>query len=416
MNESGPKNITVVGAGIVGICCALYLQRDGHRVTLIDRDGPGEGASYGNAGIFSAGSVHPEATPGFLKKATKMLLDPMGPATIRPTYLPKVAPFVWRMLQNSSAERAEEISKSIVALSEPALDYYKPLLEEADCLDVIRENGCLYIYETEASFAAGRRANAYRDRRNVTYEYLSADELRQMAPALGNRFAGAIYVPQAGHSINPLRLSQSLATSFQRNGGKILRQEVKDILAGANGAHTVVTNHGNIAIENVVVAAGAYSRFLAKRLSNSVPLETERGYHAILPKAELELAQCLLIPDRGIAVTPMETGLRIAGTVEFAGLYAAPNYKRADILVKHASELFPGLDVSEADKWMGHRPSIPDSLPVISKSAKYTNAFFAFGHGHLGLTQAAITGRLIADLVAGKSPTLDVAPFRVDRF
>jgi D-amino-acid dehydrogenase len=410
------KDVTIVGAGIVGICCALQLQRDGHKVTLVDRDGPGEGTSSGNAGIFSCGSVHPEGMPGIWRKGLKMLADPLGPATIRPSYAPKILPFLLRMLKESSPARADEISQSIAALSQPALEHFKPLLVDADARELVKENGCLTLYETAEAFAAGQRDNAYRDRRNTPYEILGPDEIRQMAPILGNRFAGGIYLPTAGHTVNPLRLSQNLFTLYQKNGGAFVRADVLDVTIGNGGAESLRTADGDIEVKNLLIATGAFSKKLTGKLANFVPLDTERGYHAVLPNADLDLKQCLLIPGRGIAVTPMEMGLRIAGTVEFAGLKAAPNYKRADVLIDHANNLFPDLDDNNAEKWMGYRPAIPDSLPVISKAPKHRNVFFAFGHGHLGLTHAAITGRLIADLVGDKTPTIDVAPYRVDRF
>jgi D-amino-acid dehydrogenase len=410
------KNITIVGAGIVGICCALQLQRDGYKVTLIDRDGPGEGTSSGNAGIFSCGSVHPEGMPGIWRKGLKMLTDPLGPATIRASYAPKIFPFLLRMLKESSPTRADEISQSIAALSQPALEHFKPLLADAQARELVKENGCLTLYESAEAFAAGRRDNAYRDRRNTPYETLGPDEIRQMAPVLGNRFAGAIYLPTAGHTVNPLKLSQSLFALFRANGGTFVRADVMDATIGNRGAESLRTADGMIEVSNLLIAAGAFSKKLTGKLANYVPLDTERGYHAVLPNANLDLKQCLLIPGRGIAVTQMDMGLRIAGTVEFAGLEAAPNYKRADVLVDHANSLFPDLNYKDAEKWMGYRPAIPDSLPVISKSPRHPNVFFAFGHGHLGLTQAAITGRLIADLVGDKTPTIDITPFRVDRF
>ncbi len=416
MNETAAENFTVLGAGIVGIACALYLQREGYAVTLVDRGAPGAGASYGNAGIFSTGSVHPVGMPGIWRKGLKMLADPLGPATIRPGYMLRIAPWLLRLMANSGPDKVEALSVSIAALSAPALDHLEPLLRDAGAADLVDRNGCLTLFESEAAFADGRRDNAYRERRGTEYEILGAEEIRQMSPALEKGFAGAIYLPNAGHTINPMRLSETLARRFEQLGGEILQREVRDIRTGETGPEALLTDAGDWPVDRLVIAAGAYSRRFAARLGSRVPLDTERGYHVNLPNAELDLNKCLLIPGRGIAVTPMENGLRIAGTVEFAGLEAAANYARAEVLLRHARELFPGIDISGADRWMGRRPSIPDSLPVISPSPKYPSAYFAFGHGHLGLTQAAITGRLIADLARGREPVIDLAPYRVDRF
>ncbi len=410
------RNFTVLGAGIVGICCALYLQRDGHTVTLIDRDAPGAGASYGNAGILSAGSVHPVGMPGIWKKGLKMLFDPLAPMTVRPSYAMQIAPWLWGMFKASRPDRVEEQSKALAALSQPCVDHMMALLESDDSSDLVVRNGSLTLYESEEAFAAGIADNAYRDRRGTPYEILGPEEIAQMDPVLSGKFTGAIYQPTAGYTTNPQRLSSLLAARFQQDGGTVLRREVTDLDLDGDRVTMLKTADGDISVDNLVIAMGAYSRRLTARLGSKVPLDTERGYHAILPNADLNLKHALLLPARGCAVTPMETGLRIAGTVEFAGLDAPPDERRAEILIKHGKELFPEVDAGGADTWMGRRPSLPDSLPVISSSPHIGNAYFAYGHGHLGLSQSAITGRLIADIVAGRPPAVDPAPFRVDRF
>jgi D-amino-acid dehydrogenase len=410
------KSVIVVGAGIVGICCALYLQREGFRVTLIDRNQPGEGTSYGNAGIIALGSVIPVGTPGILKKVPAMLMDPLAPLSLRWSYLPQLTPWLIRLLRASTPERVEEISKALVTITKPALAHYEPLLTEANARELIGRLGSLYVFTTTAELEAAEPDIELRLRRGIELELLSAPELRQMQPALRPDVAGAIFVPGAAHCVNPLALSQALAHSFVAQGGRLLQERVLGLRLGQHGVTHVVTDAMRYPTDAAVIAAGAFSRGLVQDLGTDLPLDTERGYHVQLPEPGIEVRLPMLFPGRGFAVTPMATGLRCAGTVELGGLNAAPNYARADILLQQAKELLPGLKDRGAERWMGHRPSMPDSLPVISVAPGQRNVFFAFGHGHLGLTLGAVTGRLIADLCAGRPPSIDLTPFRADRF
>jgi len=416
MDQKQDKHIAVVGAGIVGICCALYLQREGFQVTLIDRDGPGEGTSFGNAGVFSSGAVHPVGMPGLWRKIPKMLLDPLAPLTIRLSYAHRIAPWLLRLLRASTPERVEEISKGISALSLPGLDYFEPLLKAAGAEHLVRRNGCLNVFETEAGFAAARADNIYRERRGTKFDMLGPEELRQMAPGLRSGFAGAIFHPLSGSAVSPIQISQSLARHFEAQGGAIRQATVTDLQRDNGEVSAVICAEGQVHCDGVVIAAGAYSKAFAAMLGDRIPLDTERGYHMVFPNAEVDLPICLLVSERGCGVTVMAEGLRLAGTVEFAGLDAAPDYRRADVLKRHAAELFPDADLSGGEPWMGRRPSLPDSLPVISRSGGSRNTFYAFGHGHLGLTQAAVTGSMIADMVSSRTPKIDPTPYRHDRF
>jgi D-amino-acid dehydrogenase len=237
-----------------------------------------------------------------------------------------------------------------------------------------------------------------------------------MQPALSPDVAGAIFIPGAAHCVNPLGLSQALARHFVERGGRLLQERVIGMRLGQDGPTHVVTDGTRYPADAVVIAAGAFSRELIRELRMDLPLDTERGYHVQLPDPGVEVRLPMLFPARGFAVTPMAGGLRCAGTVELGGLHAAPNYARADVILQQAKKLLPGLKDRGAERWMGHRPSMPDSLPVISASPRYRNLYFAFGHGHLGLTLGAVTGRLIADMAAGRSPAIDATPFRADRF
>jgi D-amino-acid dehydrogenase len=254
-------------------------------------------------------------------------------------------------------------------------------------------------------------------RRGMRVEELGSEELRQLEPALARDIVGGYHIPDAGHTIDPLALTQSLVAAFQRRGGIVRRARVLDFADfGDTGPRSVVTDPGSIACDLAVVAAGSYSRALAARLGADLPLDTERGYHTVLPRPGIELRMAMMCGDGGFAITPMATGVRLAGTVEFGGVDAEPNYRRLDPLRKHAKALLPGLDLRDGSQWMGRRPSMPDSVPVIGRSPRHRNALLAFGHGHLGLTYAAVTGRLIADLAADRAPVVDMSPYDPARF
>ncbi len=411
-----PRHFAVVGAGIVGICCALQLQRDGHRVTVVDYQGPGEGTSRGNAAVIAGGACEPVAMPGILGRVPGMLTDPLGPLAIRWSYLPRLAPWLLRFIAASRPDRVEDISKALRELSLRCVAAFKPLTEAAKISDMIRDTGWLSVYKTEASFKHARDEFELQERRGVKFDVLTGDQVRQMEPSLAPIFDRGVYFPENSMTVNNFRLVQRLAEDFLARGGRLLNEKVIDVVAGPQGPSELVTEGGRHPIEAVVVAAGAWSRELTRRLGHRVPLDTERGYHVMLPDPGVMPRMPIHIGDHGFVATPLEHGLRFAGTVELGGLQAAPNWNRADILLKHGRTIFPGLREGGLDRWMGYRPSFPDSLPVISGSPKMPNTYFAFGHGHLGLSFAAITGKMIADLAAGRESGFDRRPYRVDRW
>ena len=414
---SEKRSVTIIGAGIVGLCCARTLQRRGRAVTVIDPDEPGSGTSFGNAGLLSTGSVLPEGHPGLWKRLPKLLLDPTGALTIRPGYLPKMLPWLLRFMASTTPNRVEEISKALASIILPSVQHYLDLLDDLPRDQApIRQQGCLYLYPTEQDVLAAAPTNAARRRLGVAVEMLGPNEVRQLVPAIGPDMAGGALATQSGHTTSPLALSKLLATQIEGAGGTFKRAKAIGFEIGTEGPSHVQTDRGDIAVEDVVVAAGAFSKPLAAVLGNIVPLDTERGYHMMLPEPRIDVRVPMLIPSMGFAITPMSEGLRLAGTVEFAGLEAPPNYNRSEILLRHAKRLFPELHETGKEPWMGYRPSMPDSLPVISRSNRFDRVFYAFGHGHLGLSLGAVTGRIISDLLVDGTSDIDFAPFRADRF
>jgi len=418
MAETGTaqRQVAVVGAGIIGICCALYLQREGYKVRLFDPEGPAEGASKGNAGLIAQGSCVPNAQPGILWQVPHLVLDPLGPLTIRWSYLPQLLPWLLRFAAAARPARVEQLSQALYALYADPLGHFAPLIESAGAGQYIRRDGRIEVYASEKAFQKAQGKLALLQRRGVRVEVLEGDKAQEVEPELRQTPRVTLVLPDVAHTTDPYRLTLALAEDFTRQGGRLLKERVTELEPRSRGGAKVSTPNGSYTADAVVIAAGARSGALAESLGSPVPLASERGYHLMLPNPGVTLRRPVMSGDHYFAITPMAEGLRLAGTAEFAPPDAPPNWGRADKLLTAARTLFPNLNGEGATRWVGARPAIPDSLPVISASPKHPGIFFAFGHGHLGLTAGGVTGRIIADLVAGRQPVVDPTPFRVDRF
>lgn len=410
------RHFIVIGAGIVGISTALYLQKDGHRVTVIDRGDPGEGTSKGNAAVIATESCVPVATPGILWNVPKMLMDPLGPLAIRWSYLPRIAPWLLRFVAASSERRVEQISITLRSALVQALSAHKELAALAGQSLMIKETGWLGLYETDDKFKKYQWDLDLQTRRGVKFQVLKQEEIRQFEPSLQPIYRHAVYYPENSYVTDNFALVQRLAQHFTGAGGTLVKAPVVGFEIGPDGPRAVRAGGQSYPCDAVVVAAGAWSKKLSQQLGHSVPLDTERGYHVTLPHAQKRPRMPLYSGDHSFAITPLDVGLRFAGTVELGGLDAAPNYARAEKLMIHGRRMFGEMDETGRSDWMGFRPSMPDSVPVISQGGRFRNTYFGFGHGHVGLTLGPVTGRLIADMVAGRDPGLDLQPFRIDRF
>jgi D-amino-acid dehydrogenase len=418
VEASGRPCAAVIGAGIVGVCSAAYLQRAGFAVELIDRAEPGgeEQCSFGNAGGICPGSCVPIGMPGMLKKVPEWLLDPEGPLFVRLGYLPQAMPWILRLLAAGRRSRVPAIADAMRALHREAFEAYAPLLKEAGCEDLIASRGQLFVHEVVDAVSPSDFGLTLRRERGVAIEFLTEDEIRQREPALAPRFRSAVFLPEQGQCRNPGRLVATLAAQVVRNGGTIVRERVTGFEPGAGGIGAVLTEGGRRPAGTVVLAAGAWSRALAARLGYRVPMETERGYHVQVTGADPGLRTQTIWAERKFVASPMEGGLRFAGTIELAGLHAPPNYRRADALLAQGLQMIRGLSAGEVTRWMGNRPGMPDSLPVLGRAPYHSNLIFAFGHGHTGLIAGAVTGRIVADLASGITPSINLAPYRLGRF
>ncbi len=415
-----PQTVAILGAGIVGVIAALYLQRDGHRVVLVEPDEPGRGASFGNAGNFNISSVVPTALPGMLRQVPRWLSDPTGPLSVRWSHLPAAAPWLIRFIRAGRRERVIAQARALRALLGGWHEHLLPLVRQAHAEDLVRRDGTLIVYRSEDSFRRAAFGYGLRRDNGIEMQVLSGAALWDFEPAISREYHVGLYVAGNGNTFNPHRLVQKLVEAFVQAGGTIEKARATGFELDGARLTGVATDTGTLKAARAVVAAGIRSRALASMLGDRIPLESERGYHLMLRDPETVPRLPISDMDGKFVASPMELGLRLAGTVEIAGLRAAPDWRRSRVLLEQARRLLPGLAAEHAEArlsmWMGHRPSTPDSLPVIGPSRRSPDVVYAFGHGHTGMAGAPVTGALVADLLAQRAPRISVAPFDPRRF
>ena len=420
MPQSRAKRVGVIGAGMVGVCAASWLQRDGHSVFLIEAGEPGHGASFGNAGCLNGSSVTPVSMPGTIRNVPRWLFDPLGPLSLRWSYLPAIAPWLVRFMRAGTPGKVHAQARALRPLVGPTLEALQPLIRAAGAEDLVRRLGHLYVYRSAESLGKDHLAWKLRRENGVEIDEFDADELRQLEPALSRDYVRGVLVRENGHISNPLGLVQRLLEHFLCSGGELVQARAHGFRLDGRQLAAVQTDAGDLPANAAIICAGAHSKPLAVALGDRVPLETERGYHLMVRDPEIMPRIPTADADGKFVATPMDTGLRFAGTVELAGLAAPPDWRRARILLAQGRKMLPGLAASYPEErislWMGHRPSLPDSLPVLGPSRASPDVVYAFGHGHVGMTAAPMTGKLVADLVTGRPPSIDIAPFAPGRF
>ncbi len=410
-------DVLVIGAGNVGAAIALRLRQDGRDVLLLDRKGIAAEASGTNAGALAFSYILPLASPRILRKAPRWLLDPLGPLAIRPGYLPRIAPWLLRFWRASQPDRVRASIRAQAALMDLSAVETPRLLESASASHMQRSDGVLHLYENEAELEASASGWQARSDHGIAFTHLhGAGAIAELQPGLSPTLVAATFVPGWKTVGDPLRVTEALATQFEREGGRIRGADATAIAPRADGVDVALVNEAPLRARRVVVAAGAWSHRLTRTLGDAIPLETERGYNTTLPPGAFDLKRQLTFGGHGFVVTPLECGIRVGGAVEFAGLEAPPNVARARTLLAKAKRFMPGLRTDGGKEWMGFRPSLPDTLPAIGRSRADDRVCYAFGHGHLGLTQAAATARLVADLIAERPAAIDLAPFDPLRF
>lgn len=409
-------DILVVGAGIVGLAAALRLQMEGVAVAVVDPVPPASGCSSGNAGYLSEANIFPPAALGGLRKLPQMLLDRNGPLVIRPSHLPRFIPWGLQSARAMLPARMEEIIDALSTLIKPAIESYGPLLHRAGASDLMEQKGALVVFRTQAALDARAKRMPGWESHGVAVARISGREVADLEPGLTPEIVGGLFFERSSRCRNPRELGERFAQELRRSGARIISAKVKRLEPLPDGGWRAHTASDAIEAGEVLVCAGVWSDELLHPLGYRFRLESERGYHLMLPTPGVELTRPVSMGEAHFAATPMNEGLRLAGTAEFAGTKAAMNPARADMLFKLAGGFLPGLSKIGATRWMGHRPSLPDMLPAIGRGERHRGLFYSFGHGHNGLTLAAVSANMIADIILDRPPQVDPAPFSVERF
>lgn len=412
----GQPDVIVVGAGVVGLAAALALRARGLSVAALDREGPAAGASAGNAGAFAFTDILPLASPGILRKAPKWLLDPLGPLSVPPAYALRIAPWMVRFWRACAPDRVAGAIKAQAALMDLSRAELEPFLAATGTLPMLRREGNLEVYESDAEFRASLPGWRARADHGVAFRHMDAAEMAGLQPGLAPRFVRGTFTPEWRSIADPLAFTLALAERFRAQGGEIARAEVRALKPRGDGVDVLLADGTARRAGRVVLAAGAHSHLIARSLGDRVPLETERGYNTTLPGDAFDLRTQITFGGHGFVVTRLSCGVRVGGAVELGGLKRPPDHRRSDAMLRKAKAFLPGLRTAGGTRWMGFRPSLPDSLPAIGAPRAAPRVVYAFGHGHLGLTQSAGTARLVADLVTGAPPAIDPAPFSPSRF
>lgn len=416
MNSAIQPDVIVIGAGVVGLSAAIAAQARGLSVTVLDREGPAAGASAGNAGAFAFTDILPLASPGILKKAPKWLLDPLGPLSVPPAYAAQIAPWMFRFWRACSPKRVAHSTAAQTAMMDLSKAELEPFLAATGTLPMLRKEGNLQVYESESELKASLPGWQARADHGIEFRHMGAAEMAGIQPGLSPRFTHGTFTPGWFSIADPKLYTLALADHFRSKGGVIERAEVT-ALAPVDGGIEIKTASGpSRRAAQVVLAAGAFSHRVAKTLGESIPLETERGYNTTLPSGAFDLRTQVTFGGHGFVVSRLSTGVRVGGAVELGGLSLPPNYRRSEAMLQKARSFLPGLKPEGGVQWMGFRPSLPDSLPAIGRARATPRVVYAFGHGHLGLTQSAGTARLVADLLTSQTPTIDITPFSPQRF
>jgi len=406
----------VIGAGIIGTAIAYGLQKRGRQVVLVDRDAPGKGASFGNMASIAVTEFMPASRPSVWRQIPGWMLDPEGPVRVRPSYMPKLVPWFLRFVGASRPSKLRELEAQGAALCARSLDDTLDLLREAGLEDQISDAGCLSLYTDEAEFKADREHIEILERFGFPHDVIGRHAIKALEPELSDKIAMAVLFPQNRSMKDPYKLVLALAERFTALGGRIEAGDVTGFIRADRIQEVELKDGRRLAADEVVICAGAFSARLAKMLDEPIPLETERGYHTQIMAPGISMKHSIIWPARAFMVTPTAGGIRVGGTVEMAGLDAAPDYRRSKVTVKRATEALPNLRCEDFTEWMGHRPALPDTVPILSASARTKGLFYATGHGHLGLTYAATTARLMGQLITGAKPDLDLHAYRVNRF
>ena len=409
------KNIKVgiVGAGIQGVCNALFLQKKGFQVTLFDREEPGSAASYGNAGHFSPYASVPLNRPDVIADVPSMLISSRGPLALKWNYVPKMIPWFARFILNCREEKMMHTAKNMHQILDQSLPAFDELFDEIDLEGLVENNGILYVW-TDQNMKSRELEIRIRDELGVKQQLVNKKEIHDLEPNLKPFYHGGVFYDYARHARNPRKILIKLFENFVKKGGKFLKLNIQNIDFDEEKP-VLRTESQRFIYDKLVIACGAFSKRLTDKLHENIPLDTERGYHVHFKDHDHLISRPIVYANRGFGMTPMEQGLRVVGTVEFGGLENSPSKSRIKNLILNANDMLDGLP-EHKDEWLGFRPTLPDFLPVLGPSKNYKNVFYSFGHHHLGWTLGAISGKIISKMISGENTNLDLQPYSSIRF
>tara|TARA_Y100000590_G_scaffold466580_1_gene642501 strand:- start:2589 stop:3833 length:1245 start_codon:yes stop_codon:yes gene_type:complete len=405
--------IGIIGAGIQGVCNALFLQKKGYQVTLFDRDEPGNSASYGNAGHFSPYASIPVNRPDLLFDIPAMLVSSTGPLALKWNYVPKMIPWFVRFLMNCTKSKMMHTAKYMHQILDLSLSAYDELFDEIDIEGLVIKNGMLYLWD-ENNLKSREFEKNIRNELGVKYQMINKKEIHDLEPNIKPFYHGGVFYEYARHARNPKKILLRLFENFTNKGGKFIKLNINDINFDEEKP-ILRSETQRFIFDKLVIACGAFSKRLTDKLHENIPLDTERGYHIHFKDREHLLSRPIVYLNKAIAITPMEQGLRVVGTVEFGGLDNPLSKSRIKNLIVNAKNMIDDLP-EHKDEWLGFRPTMPDYLPVIGPSKNYKNVFYSFGHHHLGWTLGAISGKIVSNMIAEENTNLDLKPYSSQRF
>ena len=414
-HENEKKDVVIIGAGIIGVCCALKLVQRGLSVILVDSSAPCEGASFGNAGVISPWSCVPQSVPGLWKKLPKWVIDPEGPIFIRKRYLASFLPWALKFLQAGKTEKVEQIGDAMMVLSDRSPSHYRELLSGTSELELVKDSYYIFAYKKAEQASLDHFGWQMRKKRNVPLSLINAAELKELEPSISPDFRAAIMIHEQARALNPHAIGKALVSKARALGVKFFQSKVKFIQKDEN-VWVINCGEDRYFSDKLVLAAGVWSASLLRPFGYDLPLQAERGYHLLCQNPGITINHSIMDVEHMCVASQMESGIRIAGTAEFAGIDAKPDHRRAFVFKKALKNLFPLINVENAEPWMGRRPTFPDSLPCIGPVPNQKGLFAAFGHSHYGLGQAPNTGQIIADCIMDKKSSVNMAPYRIDRF
>ena len=408
------SSVGVIGAGIQGICISLYLIKKGFKVTLIDRDEPGKSASYGNAGHFSPYASLSMNRPDILIDVPAMLLSSTGPLSLKWNYVPKMFPWFIKFIKNCTKNKMMHTAKYMHQILDLALPAYDELFQEIDVSGLVENKGIIYFW-TDKDLKSRELEFNVRKELGIEQQLLKPHEIHDLEPHIKQIYHGGVLYPSARHARNPRKILLKLFELFLKRNGKFVKENIEAINFLSDEKPLIKANFNSYKFDKAVIACGAFSKKLTDQVDEKIPLDTERGYHVHFKGYDHLLSRPVIFLNRGFGITPMEQGLRVVGTVEFGGLKNPLSKNRITNLVNNAKYLFPELGKHE-DEWLGFRPTLPDFLPVMGPSKKYKNLFYSFGHHHLGWTLGAISGKILAGMLAEEKTNLNLSPYNSLRF